>query len=54
MPGSLPGVRPNEKILDFYKEHWSDWCRDPPDWFDEDFKVQIPEDVLEAVQKEQL
>ena len=42
---------PYEKILEFYKEHWGDWCRDPPDWFDEDFKASIPEDLLEAVQK---
>ena len=23
-----PHYTPNDKILDFYKEHWNDWCRD--------------------------
>ena len=46
-----PHYAPNEKILEFYKEHWSEWCQDPPDWFDEKFKAMIPEYLLEAVQK---
>ena len=45
---------PNERILEFYTEHWSKWCQDPPDWFDEKFKEEIPEDLLVAVQKEQI
>ena len=49
-----PHYTPNEEILEFYEEHWSEWCRDPPDWFDEDFKAIIYENLLEAVQKEQL
>ena len=49
-----PHYTPNERILEFYKEHWGEWCRDPPDWFDEDLKAIIPEDLLEAVQKEEV
>ena len=49
-----PHYTPEEKIVEFYKQHWSDWCRDPPDWFDKEFKALIPEDLLKAVQKEEV
>ncbi|GMH70076.1 hypothetical protein TL16_g05316 [Triparma laevis f. inornata] len=40
---------PDDKIVAFYKDHWKDWCADPPDWFDEEFKSQVPEDLLAVV-----
>ncbi|GMH77642.1 hypothetical protein TrLO_g10311 [Triparma laevis f. longispina] len=40
---------PDDKIVAFYKGHWKDWCADPPDWFDEEFKSQVPEDLLAVV-----
>jgi hypothetical protein len=38
-----------EIVLAFYKEHWNDWCEDPPDWFDDTFKAMIPDYVMDAV-----
>ncbi|GMI02639.1 hypothetical protein TrST_g8253 [Triparma strigata] len=40
---------PDDKIVAFYKDHWKDWCADPPDWFDEEFKSLVPEDLLAVV-----
>jgi len=40
---------PKDKVLAFYKEHWNDWCEDPPDWFDDTFKAMIPDYVMDAV-----
>ncbi|GMH96388.1 hypothetical protein TrVE_jg1486 [Triparma verrucosa] len=40
---------PDDKIVAFYKDHWKDWCTDPPDWFDEEFKSLVPEDLLAMV-----
>ncbi|GMH59753.1 hypothetical protein TL16_g02897 [Triparma laevis f. inornata] len=40
---------PDDKIVAFYKDHWKDWCADPPDWFDEEFKSRVPEDLLAVV-----
>mmetsp|Transcript_9050 Transcript_9050/g.16408 ORF Transcript_9050/g.16408 Transcript_9050/m.16408 type:complete len:569 (-) Transcript_9050:166-1872(-) len=38
-----------DKIVTFYKDNWKDWCADPPDWFDEEFKSLVPEDLLAVV-----
>lgn len=40
---------PKEKVVAFNKEHWSGWCEDPPDWFDDEFKARIPDYVMEVV-----
>ncbi|GMH51759.1 hypothetical protein TL16_g01082 [Triparma laevis f. inornata] len=40
---------PDDKIVAFYKDHWKEWCADPPDWFDEEFKSLVPEDLLAVV-----
>jgi len=42
---------PEEKVFAFYKEHWKGWCKDPPDWFDDEFKAMVPEYVMEAVEE---
>ena len=32
---------PKEKLIELYKNCWVDWCKDPPEWFDDDFKALI-------------
>ena len=28
---------------------WAEWCEDPPEWFDDDFKALIPRVLLVGV-----
>ena len=40
---------PKEKLVELYKNRWADWCEDPPEWFDDDFKALIPRELLVGV-----
>jgi len=37
---------PKALLIAFYKSKWAGWCADPPDWFDDDFKADIPRHLL--------
>jgi len=40
---------PKEKLIELYKNRWTDWCTDPPQWFDEDFRALVPRELLAGV-----
>jgi len=40
---------PKEKLIELYKNRWAEWCEDPPEWFDDDFKALIPRELLVGV-----
>jgi len=42
---------PKAKLIAFYKSKWAGWCADPPDWFDDDFKADIPRNLLIEVEE---
>jgi len=41
---------PKEEVFAFYKEHWNGCFEDPPDWFDEEFKARMPNNLMEAIE----
>ena len=40
---------PMETVVEFYKEHWESWSEDPPDWFDDKFRENIPDYLLKSL-----
>jgi len=40
---------PKEKLIELYENRWTDWCADPPQWFDEDFRTLVPRELLVGV-----
>jgi len=40
---------PKAKLVAFYEEKWAGWCANPPDWFDDEFKADVPHDLLVEV-----
>jgi len=40
---------PKEKLIELYKNRWTDWCANPPQWFDEDFRALVPRELLAGV-----
>ena len=37
------------KLIRFYADNWDKWEKDPPEWFDDDFKNNIPIELLVGV-----
>jgi hypothetical protein len=42
---------PVGKVIAFYESCWSRWVEERPDWFDEDFRKQVPREYLVKVEK---
>jgi hypothetical protein len=42
---------PVGRVIDFYESCWPKWMEDRPDWFDEDFRKQVPREFLVKVEK---
>ena len=40
---------PKGKLIDFFHGRWAVWCDDPPEWFDEEFREQVPRELLVKV-----
>ena len=40
---------PKTLLIAFYKDKWGGWCADPPDWFDDYFKADVPRHLLAEV-----
>ena len=40
---------PKEKLIELYKNRWTHWCANPPQWFDEDFRALVPRELLAGV-----
>jgi len=40
---------PKEKLIELYENRWADWCANPPQWFDEDFRALVPRELLVGV-----
>ena len=40
---------PKALLVDFYEGKWAKWCDDPPDWFDDGYREEVPRDLLVKV-----
>ena len=42
---------PKKKLMDLFNDKWSVWEKDPPFWFDEDYRKSVPKELLEEITK---
>jgi len=42
---------PKRKLMDLFNDKWSVWEKDPPIWFDDDYRKSVPKELLEELVK---